>query len=198
MGLGASVAGSLNSINIQQTVSKGQYTYETFVDGVSQGQWKTYAGAQVAAGLLPTKAAIVGEADMAKSILGGKPTLFVDNSIFGAVTDQLAFNTGGGSNGYLKYTLGIGGVLASGFVSWFFPWIMGKLFKESWSLYMNGYLVAVIASDHVPAIYRSYRKFGFRPQLIRNTPNKGDRIVIKPVNTEIKDKFYRQSSGFFW
>jgi len=194
MGLGSSVPGAMNSINIQQTVSKGNYTYETFVDGVSKGQWTNYASAQVAAGLIPTKSAIVGEAAMAKSILGGKPTLFVDNSSFGLVTDQLAFNNGD-ERGYLKYTLGIGGILFGGFTSWFFPWIMGKIFKESWSLYMNGYLVAVLAADHVPAIYRSYRRKGFSPQLIRNTPYKGERIVIKPVNTEIKDKFYRP--GFF-
>jgi len=194
MGLGSAVAASLNSINIQQTVSKGNYTYETFVDGVSKGQWTTYGGAQIAAGLIPTKSAIVGEANMAKSILGGKPTLFFDKSTFGMVTDQLGFNNGD-ERGYLKYTLGIGGILFNGLVSWFFPWIMGKIFKESWSLYLNGYLIAVIASEHVPAIFRSYRRKGFSPQLIRNTPNKGERIVIKPVNTEIKDKFYRP--GFF-
>lgn len=204
MSLGANVAAALTmhvtnggALNFMQMKSGNHIKYKPVVNGKDLGLYGSMANAMTGAYMnLPGPKNAHWEKKTLDSIMGNSPTMFVDNSTFGDVVDHAAFLPSWGAKALAPVIVNatddvVGAILGSGMVWWFFDWLLGNIFKDSWHLYLNGRLLATVAAEEVPAIFKSYRRRGMHIQLVKNQPNKGKIGRPIPRNRDQTNKFGR-------
>lgn len=160
--------------------------YKPVVDGKGLGMYKTYEGAMhSAASHIANNDALQGELLGAKSMIGGKATMFYDKSVYGSVVDQLQFNAGTTTGIPLIPTIvragqAIGAIIVSEGVEEAADWLSQRYVNKVWSVYLNGRLIVSVAAADLPHIIRGYRMRGLNVQVVKSHQNAGSRLVTKP------------------